>query len=102
MSRCWHGAPSMAIPWPESGSAGGGRPRRMAWGARRAQRLHAGLRPQRRSFPPARGLQVSTLVCDAARIPVPDDWADTVSVIHLLEHVSPEHGSAVLSEALRV
>lgn len=50
----------------------------------------------------ARGLQVSTLVCDAARIPVPDDWADTVSVIHLLEHVSPEHGSAVLGEALRV
>ena len=50
----------------------------------------------------ARGLQVSTLVCDAARIPVPDDWADTVSVIHLLEHVSPEHGSAVLCEALRV
>jgi Methyltransferase domain len=50
----------------------------------------------------ARGLQVSTLVCDAARIPVPDDWAETVSVIHLLEHVSPEHGSAVLREALRV
>jgi len=50
----------------------------------------------------ARGLQVSTLVCDAARIPVPDDWAETVSVIHLLEHLSPEHASAVLGEALRV
>jgi SAM-dependent methyltransferase len=50
----------------------------------------------------ARGLQVSTLVCDAARLPVPDDWAETVSVIHLMEHVSPEHGSAVLGEALRV
>ena len=50
----------------------------------------------------ARGLQVGTLVCDAARIPVPDDWAETVTVIHLLEHVSPEHGSAVLGEALRV
>jgi SAM-dependent methyltransferase len=50
----------------------------------------------------ARGLQVSTLVCDAARIPVPDDWAETVSVIHLLEHMSPERGSAVLGEALRV
>jgi SAM-dependent methyltransferase len=49
-----------------------------------------------------RGLQVSTLVCDAARIPVPDGWADTVSVIHLLEHVSPGHGSAVIREALRV
>jgi Methyltransferase domain len=50
----------------------------------------------------ARGLQVSTLVCDAARIPVPDDWADTVSVVHLLEHVSPDHGRAVIGEALRV
>jgi SAM-dependent methyltransferase len=50
----------------------------------------------------ARGLQVSTLVCDAARIPVPDDWAETVSVIHLLEHMSPQQGSAVLGEALRV
>ena len=50
----------------------------------------------------ARGLQVSTLVCDAARIPVPDRWADTVSLIHLLEHVSPADGSAVISEAVRV
>ena len=50
----------------------------------------------------ARGLRVNTLVCDAARIPVPDGWADTVSVIHLLEHVSPDHGRAVIGEALRV
>jgi len=50
----------------------------------------------------ARGVQVSTLVCEAARIPVADDWAETVSVIHLLEHVSPEHARAVLGEALRV
>ncbi len=50
----------------------------------------------------ARGLQVSTLVCDAARIPVPDGSADTVSVIHLMEHMSPAHGRAVIREALRV
>lgn len=50
----------------------------------------------------ARGLHVSTLVCDAARIPVPDNWTDTVSVIHLLEHMSREHAFAVLAEALRV
>lgn len=49
-----------------------------------------------------RGLQVSTLVCDAAHIPVPDGWADTVSVIHLLEHLSTGNGSAVIREALRV
>ena len=55
-----------------------------------------------RAVAAARGLQVGTLVCDAARIPVPDDWAETVSVIHLLEHVTPEHGRAVLGEALRV
>jgi hypothetical protein len=50
----------------------------------------------------ARGLHVRTLVCDAARIPVPDGWADTVSVIHLLEHLSLDHGRAVIREALRV
>jgi methyltransferase family protein len=50
----------------------------------------------------AHGLRVSTLVCDAARVPVPDGWADTVSVIHILEHVSPDHGRAVIHEALRV
>jgi len=50
----------------------------------------------------ARGLRVVTVVCDAARIPLPDGWADTVSVIHLLEHLPAEHGSAVLREALRV
>jgi SAM-dependent methyltransferase len=50
----------------------------------------------------ARGLQVRTLVCDAARIPVPDGWVDTVSVIHLLEHVSAGHCSDVIRDALRV
>jgi methyltransferase family protein len=55
-----------------------------------------------RAVAAARGLQVSTLVCDAAHIPVPDGWAETVSLIHLLEHVNPEHGKAVLREALRV
>ncbi len=50
----------------------------------------------------ARGLQVNTLVCDAARVPVPDGWADTVSVIHLLEHLSPDRCPAVIGEALRV
>jgi len=50
----------------------------------------------------ARGVRVSTLVCDATRIPVADGWAETVSVIHLLEHLSPEHARAVLGEALRV
>ncbi|MGO9078538.1 MAG: mycofactocin oligosaccharide methyltransferase MftM [Streptosporangiaceae bacterium] len=50
----------------------------------------------------ARGVQLATLVCDAARIPVPDRCADTVSIIHLLEHLPSRHGAAVLREALRV
>jgi len=50
----------------------------------------------------ARGVRMSTLVCDAARIPVADNWAETVSVIHLLEHMSPVHARAVVGEALRV
>ena len=67
-----------------------------------ASDLSAGTMCLLRAVAAARGLQVSTVVCDAARIPVPDDWAETVSVIHLLEHVNAEHGSAVLREALRV
>ncbi|MGO8886912.1 MAG: mycofactocin oligosaccharide methyltransferase MftM [Streptosporangiaceae bacterium] len=50
----------------------------------------------------ARGVRVRTLVCDAARIPLPDDCAETVSVIHLLEHLPAARGAAVLREALRV
>lgn len=49
-----------------------------------------------------RGQELNTLVCDAAEIPVPDRSADTVSLIHLLEHVDPGHGDAMIREALRV
>lgn len=49
-----------------------------------------------------RGLTTGTLVCDSARIPLPDGAFDTVLAVHLLEHLAPEHGSAVLAEALRL
>ncbi len=49
-----------------------------------------------------RGLSLGTLVCDAARIPLPDKAVDTVTAIHLLEHLDPEHGRAVLDEAIRL
>jgi SAM-dependent methyltransferase len=51
---------------------------------------------------PQLGLSVDTLVCDAAHVPVPDNSADTVTAIHLLEHVDDDIGAAVIAEALRI
>jgi SAM-dependent methyltransferase len=45
---------------------------------------------------------VTALSCDAARVPVADRSVDVVAAIHLLEHLDPDHGRAVLSEALRI
>ncbi|MFE6286528.1 mycofactocin oligosaccharide methyltransferase MftM [Streptomyces sp. NPDC057877] len=50
----------------------------------------------------ARGLALSTLTCDAARVPLPDGSVDTVTVIHVLEHLEPGHGDTVVREALRL
>lgn len=49
-----------------------------------------------------RGLSLGTLICDAARIPLPDRAVDTVTAVHLLEHLDHEHGRAVLNEAIRL
>ena len=46
--------------------------------------------------------RVQTLVCDAARVPLPDGCADTVTALHLLEHLDSSTGTAVLTEALRL
>lgn len=43
-----------------------------------------------------------TLGCDAADVPLPDGAADTVTVLHLLEHLDPAAAAAVLDEALRL
>lgn len=48
------------------------------------------------------GRPVSTLVCDAAAVPMPDRSADTVTVLHLLEHLPAAAAEAVLGEALRL
>jgi 2-polyprenyl-3-methyl-5-hydroxy-6-metoxy-1,4-benzoquinol methylase len=45
---------------------------------------------------------VDTLICDAARVPRPDRSYDTVLAVHLLEHLHPEHGAAVLAEMQRL
>lgn len=55
-----------------------------------------------RSMARRRGLKLGALVCDSARIPLPDGAVDTVLAVHLLEHLDPEHGAAVLAEALRL
>lgn len=49
-----------------------------------------------------RGLRLDTLACDAARVPLPDRSVDTVTVIHVLEHLEPGHGDTVVREALRL
>lgn len=49
-----------------------------------------------------RGVPLRTLVCDAAAVPLPDDAVETVTVLHLLEHLPPAAGIDVLREALRL
>ncbi|AQA02742.1 SAM-dependent methyltransferase [Mycobacterium sp. MS1601] len=43
-----------------------------------------------------------TAVCNAAGVPLPDHSADTVTALHLLEHLDDGTIGAVLSEALRL
>ncbi|MGW5202414.1 mycofactocin oligosaccharide methyltransferase MftM [Streptomyces spiralis] len=50
----------------------------------------------------ARGRTLDALVCDASRVPLPDRSVDTVTVIHVLEHLDARHGDAVVHEALRL
>ncbi|RRO14340.1 class I SAM-dependent methyltransferase [Saccharopolyspora rhizosphaerae] len=50
----------------------------------------------------SRGHRMHTLVCDAAQVPLPDGAVDTVTAMHLLEHLEPARGDAVLAEALRL
>ncbi|TPG29508.1 mycofactocin oligosaccharide methyltransferase MftM [Mycolicibacterium hodleri] len=45
---------------------------------------------------------VRTLTCDAACVPLPDGAADTVTVLHLLEHLDPAAAGSVLREAMRL
>lgn len=42
------------------------------------------------------------MVCDAASVPLPDGVADTVTVLHLLEHLDSDASAAVLREAMRL
>jgi len=51
---------------------------------------------------PRLGVSLGTVVADAARVPLEDDHADDVLVVHLLEHLDPEHGSRVVAESVRL
>ncbi|MBA8826371.1 SAM-dependent methyltransferase [Saccharopolyspora lacisalsi] len=67
-----------------------------------ASDINAGTVELLRSMARRRGLSLGTLVCDGARVPLPDGAVDTVVAVHLLEHLEPQHGAAVLAEALRL
>ncbi|HEY9265452.1 MAG TPA: mycofactocin oligosaccharide methyltransferase MftM, partial [Mycobacterium sp.] len=45
---------------------------------------------------------LTTLTCDAADVPLPDRSADTVTVLHLIEHLPADAAAAVLDEAVRL
>lgn len=51
---------------------------------------------------PLLGVSLRTVAADASRVPAPDRSADTVLLIHLLEHLDSDHGNRVLTEALRL
>ncbi|WP_110802467.1 mycofactocin oligosaccharide methyltransferase MftM [Mycolicibacterium iranicum] len=45
---------------------------------------------------------LTTRTCDAAAVPLPDGSADTVTALHLIEHLPTDAIAAVLDEALRL
>lgn len=51
---------------------------------------------------PHLGTTVRTQTCDAADVPLPDGSVDTVTALHLLEHVDADTGSRIVDEALRL
>ncbi len=51
---------------------------------------------------PLLGVALDSLACDAARVPLSDAAVDVVVVVHLLEHLEPRHGAAVVAEAVRL
>lgn len=51
---------------------------------------------------PRLGRKVVPLVCDATHVALADRSVDTVVAAHLLEHMEPDLGRAVLDEAIRI
>lgn len=51
---------------------------------------------------PHLGITLHTTVCDAAHVPAADNSVDTVTALHLLEHVDSDTCSHIVTEALRI
>ncbi|OZE73764.1 SAM-dependent methyltransferase [Rhodococcus sp. 15-649-2-2] len=51
---------------------------------------------------PHLGITLDTVVCDAADVPGADNSVDTVTALHLLEHVDAATGARIVAEALRI
>lgn len=51
---------------------------------------------------PRLGRRVVPVACDARQVPLPDRSVDTVVAAHVLEHLDPVAGQAVVDEAVRV
>ncbi len=48
------------------------------------------------------GTPLTVLTCDAAGVPLATSGTDTVTVLHVLEHVDADHGEAIVAEAARL
>ncbi len=55
-----------------------------------------------RDVAPRMDVTLDVLAADARAVPLRDGCADTVYAVHLLEHLPPSAGRAVLAEALRL
>ncbi|WP_188489260.1 mycofactocin oligosaccharide methyltransferase MftM [Williamsia phyllosphaerae] len=64
--------------------------------------LHADTMALLDAVAPRLGVTIDTVACDAAALPFPDASFDTVTALHLLEHVDRATGHRVLTEACRV
>jgi hypothetical protein len=62
-------------------------------------RLLASVAPALHTSP---GVALRVLAGDALAVPLADRCADTVFAVHLLEHLSPPAGAAVLAEMVRL
>lgn len=50
----------------------------------------------------SRHTPLETLACDATSVPLPNRSVDTVTALHLLEHLDPADGAGVVAEAVRL
>ncbi|MBJ7291660.1 MAG: class I SAM-dependent methyltransferase [Williamsia sp.] len=64
--------------------------------------LHADTMALLDAVAPRLGITIDTVPCDASSLPFPDASFDTVTALHLLEHVDRATGHRVLTEACRV